>query len=77
MSYWITIFVLFIVLFLVVEELIYYFWNRYVYGPNLERKSNWKKRITTIWKVMTTFFTFFKKKQPIEIQEANEEKSSM
>ncbi|MDR6123832.1 hypothetical protein QFZ87_003429 [Bacillus sp. SLBN-46] len=77
MSYWITVFVLFIVLYLVVEELIYYFWNRYVYGPNLERKSKWKKKISTIWKVMTTILTFFKKKRPIEIQEANEEKNSM
>ncbi|MGG3563056.1 hypothetical protein ABES03_15795 [Neobacillus rhizosphaerae] len=77
MSYWITVFVLFIALFIVVEELIYYFWNRIVYGPNLERRSKWKKRMITFWKVITTILTLFKKKRPIEIQEANEEKSSM
>lgn len=77
MSYWVTVFALFIVLLLVVEELIYYSWNRYVYGPNLERKAKWKNSMISIWKKLTKIIVFFKKKQPTDIQEAKNEKSSM
>ncbi|MDQ1146365.1 hypothetical protein QE429_003192 [Bacillus sp. SORGH_AS 510] len=77
MSYWVTVFILFIVLLLVVEELIYYFWNRYVYGPNIERKAKWKNRRISLWKKLKTIIFIFKKKQPTDIQDANNEKSSM
>ncbi|MCH6264013.1 MULTISPECIES: hypothetical protein [Neobacillus] len=28
----------------VIEETTYYFWNRYVYGPNVQRIEIWKNR---------------------------------
>ncbi|MEH7073191.1 hypothetical protein [Neobacillus drentensis] len=36
---WFWIFL--ILLFIGVEETIYYAWNRYVYGPNFEGKRKW------------------------------------
>jgi hypothetical protein len=32
------------VLFIILEEFIYYFWNRYVYGPKEKRPRIWKNR---------------------------------
>lgn len=46
MWFWITISVIVFVFLLVVEELIYYFWNRYVYGENYERKRRWWSRLS-------------------------------
>ncbi|EKN65713.1 hypothetical protein BABA_19011 [Neobacillus bataviensis LMG 21833] len=54
---------------IVLEESIYYFWNRYVYGPNEERTRKWKNRLKTIR-------GFLKRKQYDNIQETNNEKSS-
>ncbi|MFJ7726489.1 hypothetical protein ACIQXV_10015 [Neobacillus sp. NPDC097160] len=68
MSYWMTTTALFFGLFIVIEESIYYFWNRYVYGPNEERKRKWKERAKAILRI-------FKRKQYIDIQETNNEKS--
>ena len=56
-------------LLMVLEESIYYTWNRYVYGPNEERKRKWKTRLKTVKSV-------FKIKQVVEIHDMNNEKSS-
>jgi hypothetical protein len=69
MLFWITICGLFFGLLLIIEEVIYYSWNRYVYGPNLERKRKWKKRLTAVLRL-------FKRKHQTEIHETESEKSS-
>jgi hypothetical protein len=69
MWFWVTISTLIFIVLMIVEEANYYFWNRYVYGPNVERKVNWKKRISTV-------LTLFKKKHLTDINETNREKSS-
>ncbi|WML39319.1 hypothetical protein RCG19_19370 [Neobacillus sp. OS1-2] len=68
---WTSIIVIagFFSLLMVLEESIYYFWNRYVYGPNVERKRKWNSRLKAVWR-------FFKRKQVVEIHEMNKEKSS-
>ncbi|MBO0961838.1 hypothetical protein J1P26_19210 [Neobacillus sp. MM2021_6] len=68
---WTSIIVIagFFSLLMVLEESIYYFWNRYVYGPNVERKRKWNNRLKAVWR-------FFKRKQVVEIHEMNKEKSS-
>lgn len=66
---WLMIGVWFCVLLLIMEESIYYFWNRYVYGPDYERRNKWKKRMMSI-------VSFFKKKKEEEMQEQNTEGSS-
>ncbi|MFF2448130.1 hypothetical protein ACFVSW_13615 [Neobacillus sp. NPDC058068] len=70
MSFWITICGLFFGLLLIIEELIYFSWNRYVYGPNLERKMKRKKRIKWL-------LALFKRKAPAEIHETNQKESPM
>lgn len=77
MSYWITVFVWAIVLLLIAEECLYYFWNRYVYGPNLERRRKWKNRMLTVREKGKAIIFFFKKKPQPDIQETKKEKSSM
>ncbi|WP_423802060.1 hypothetical protein [Neobacillus sp. SAB-20_R2A] len=32
----------------VIEETTNYFWNRYVYGPNVQRKEKWKNRFSIL-----------------------------
>ncbi len=68
MSVWFWITVLFFLL-VIVEELIYYLWNRYIYEAKNERCEKRKNRMIAI-------LTFFKKKQPIEFQEVDQQKSS-
>jgi hypothetical protein len=46
MWFWITISALLFVLLLVAEEFIYFFWNRYVYGANSERKRRWSGKLS-------------------------------
>lgn len=70
MWYWASIFALFCCLFLIIEELIYYLWNRYVYGPNNGRKNRWKNRYHA-------FVRFFKRKPATDIHKSNNEKSSL
>ncbi|MGG3470662.1 hypothetical protein ABES02_24645 [Neobacillus pocheonensis] len=70
MWYWASIFALLCCLFLIIEELIYYLWNRYVYGPNFESQNRWKKRYNA-------FVRFFKRKTNTDIHENNNEKSSL
>lgn len=70
MWFWLTFYAIIFVLLLIIEELIYYFWNRYVYGPNVERKTIWKKRIK--W-----MLAIFRKKPAVEIRETNHEESSL
>ncbi|WP_066064631.1 hypothetical protein [Neobacillus soli] len=69
MWYWITISTLFILLLIVIEESIYYFWNRYVYGTNDVRRRKWTKRLTSV-------ITFFKRKRTAEIHETKKEESA-
>lgn len=69
MWYLIIVIALFFCLLMFLEESIYYFWNQYVFGPNVERKRKWRKRAKTI-------ISFFKRKQKVDIQETNNEKSS-
>jgi hypothetical protein len=68
MPVWFWITVLFFLLF-IMEELIYYLWNRYIYGANNEKNRKWQNRLTMI-------ITFFKRKKPIDIQEVEQQKSS-
>jgi hypothetical protein len=44
MWHWISIVASIYILFIVLEESVYYFWNRYVYGPK-ERKARRLRRI--------------------------------
>lgn len=47
MWFWITISILCFALLLVIEEFVYYFWNRYVYGTKIEKKRKWRSRLLT------------------------------
>ncbi|QCJ42347.1 hypothetical protein FAY30_10745 [Bacillus sp. S3] len=69
MSHWITMTVLSFAILMVLEEGTYYGWNRIVYGPNIEARRKWKNRGMTM-------IRFFKRKQVIEVDQSNEEKSS-
>ncbi|WHY79684.1 hypothetical protein QNH20_11280 [Neobacillus sp. WH10] len=57
-------------IFVIIEESIYYFWNRYVYGPNVETKMKWKKRVKRLQSILI-------KKPAVESRESNQEKSSL
>ncbi|MCL6572382.1 MAG: hypothetical protein K6T88_11965 [Bacillus sp. (in: Bacteria)] len=69
MWFWITITTLSFILLIIIEESIYYFWNRYVFGPNNARRNKWKSRFTAI-------STFFKRRSTTELHETNKTKSS-
>ncbi|MED3562952.1 hypothetical protein [Bacillus xiapuensis] len=45
---WLWISLGLLVFLIVLEEMINWGWNRYLYGPNLERKQKWKKRMNSI-----------------------------
>ncbi|MEH7119855.1 hypothetical protein V7128_20900 [Neobacillus vireti] len=68
MSVWIMIAVVFII-FVALEELIYYSWNRHVYGKNIKLRQKWKNRLFVVLAV-------FKRKKTIVIETKNQEKSS-
>ena len=68
MSVWLMITAAFF-LFVVLEESIYYSWNRYVYGKNMEMRRKWKNRLFVVLR-------FFKRTKPIVIETNNQEKSS-
>ncbi|ULT59144.1 hypothetical protein L1999_11730 [Neobacillus drentensis] len=68
MSVWYIITAAFF-LFVVLEESIYYSWNRYVYGKNVERRGKWKHR----WLVV---LRLFKRNKRIVVETKNQEKSS-
>ncbi|MBT2658201.1 hypothetical protein J7E81_23660 [Bacillus sp. ISL-18] len=68
MSVWLIMTAAFF-LFVVLEESIYYSWNRYVYGKNVEMGGKWKNR----WLVV---LRLFKRDKPIVIETSNQEKSS-
>jgi hypothetical protein len=70
MSYWMWFFGLIIVFLIVMEESIYYLWNRYVYGPNHERINRWKHRTNKV-------IHLFKRKHKEGGRETNQEKSSI
>jgi hypothetical protein len=44
MWYWIAMVAGIYILFILLEESVYYFWNRYIYGPK-ERKARRRSRI--------------------------------
>lgn len=48
MSDWITIFAIVIIMIAVVEELIYYIWNRYLYGKKEKRQRRWLQKLV-LW----------------------------
>lgn len=48
MSDWITIFAIVIIVIAVVEELIYYIWNRYLYGKKEKRQRRWLQKLV-LW----------------------------
>ncbi|MEH7094285.1 hypothetical protein [Neobacillus vireti] len=68
MSVWLIMTAAFF-LFVVLEESIYYSWNRYVYGKNVEMRGKWKNR----WLVV---LRFFKRNKQIVVEATNQEKSS-
>ncbi|MEH7355656.1 hypothetical protein V7150_19190 [Neobacillus drentensis] len=70
MGVWLTFCIIIFGIFVIIEELIYYFWNRYVYGPNVETKMKWKKRVKRLQSI-------YKKKPAVESRESNQEKSSL
>ncbi|MFJ5761276.1 hypothetical protein ACIQAA_19660 [Neobacillus sp. NPDC093182] len=45
MWYWISIAAGIYILFIILEESVYYLWNRYVYGPKERKSSRWKSFI--------------------------------
>nr|WP_263327520.1 hypothetical protein [Neobacillus sp. Marseille-Q6967] len=47
MWFWINLIVFVYVLFAILEESMYYFWNRYVYGPKDVKPRYWKNRLAT------------------------------
>lgn len=68
MSVWLIMTAAFF-LFVVLEESIYYSWNRYVYGKNVEMRGKWKNRLLVVLR-------FFKRNKPIVVETNNQEKSS-
>jgi hypothetical protein len=46
MWYWIGMAISIYLLFIILEELIYILWNRYVFGPKERKIRLWKNRIT-------------------------------
>jgi len=68
MSDWYLITAAFL-LFLVLEESIYYSWNRYVYGKKMDMRLIWKNRLFVVLR-------FFKRSKPIVMETNNQEKSS-
>ncbi|MED4205113.1 hypothetical protein [Neobacillus mesonae] len=48
MSDWITIFAIVIIVIAFVEELIYYIWNRYLYGKKEKRQRRWLQKLV-LW----------------------------
>jgi hypothetical protein len=68
MSVWLTITAAFF-LFVFLEESIYYSWNRYIFGKNVEMRRKWKNRLLVV-------LTFFKRNKPIVVETNNREKSS-
>lgn len=48
MSDWITIFAIVIIVIAVVEELIYYIWNRYLYGKKEKKQRRWLQKLV-LW----------------------------
>ncbi|WP_160718998.1 hypothetical protein [Bacillus sp. USDA818B3_A] len=69
MSIWYRLIGLFF-LFVLIEEAIYYSWNRYLYGKDFGRRQKWKTRLLLV-------FSFFKRKEHIVIEHSEyEEKSS-
>ncbi|MCM3690585.1 hypothetical protein [Neobacillus niacini] len=45
MWYWIGMAAFIYILFIILEESIYLFWNRYVYGPKVRKARLWNNRI--------------------------------
>lgn len=45
MWYWITMAAGIYILFIILEESVYYLWNRYVYGPKERKARRWKRII--------------------------------
>jgi hypothetical protein len=45
MWYWISIAAGIYILFIILEESVYYLWNRYVYGPKERKARRWKRII--------------------------------
>jgi hypothetical protein len=45
MWYWIAVALSIYILFIILEESVYYLWNRYVYGPKERKARFWKKII--------------------------------
>jgi len=70
MWFWLTFCIIIFGIFVIIEESIYYFWNRYVYGPNVETKMKWKKSVKRLLSIV-------KKKPVVESRETNQEKSSL
>ena len=68
MSLWFTIMLLFL-LFICVEETIYFTWNRYLFGKNNNRKRKWGNGVIRV-------MTFLKRRKPLKIKQSNKEKSS-
>lgn len=68
MSIWYMLTVLLFLLILF-EESIYYGWNRYLYGENIEMKEKWKKRIFQV-------ISLLKRNKQVIIQQSDQEKSS-
>ncbi|MEH7414609.1 hypothetical protein V7266_04850 [Neobacillus drentensis] len=68
MSVWIMILAAFL-LFIVLEETIYYSWNRYVYGKNYLMRQKWKNRFLHVLAV-------FKRNKSIDVETNHQEKSS-
>jgi len=52
MGVWLTFCIIIFGIFVIIEESIYYFWNRYVYGPNVETKMKWKKRFKRLQSIL-------------------------
>lgn len=56
----------------VIEESTYYFWNRYVYGPNVQRTEKWKN-----WLAILVMLIRRKHKNTEPTEPNNHEKGSL
>jgi transposase len=70
MWFWVTICAIIFGVFLIMEELIYYLWNQYVYGPNVERQLKRKERVKWL-------LALLKKRPPAKFNDKNQKESSL
>ncbi|MDQ0971906.1 hypothetical protein QFZ31_001784 [Neobacillus niacini] len=62
MWYWISIAAGIYILFIILEESVYYLWNRYVYGPKERKARRWKRIILEMAFIIQLHLLEFRRK---------------